>query len=392
MSAPLLSGCTQGAPDSHYAAAASRVWQPLAVPAVRPGNGSPLPSPPLARELVHELVRCATLAPSSHNTQCWRFVANAQGVSILPDLSRRCPAVDPDDHHLFVSLGCAAENLAQAALANGLMAQVWLDTAAGDRVMIGLAPTRAATSPQVAAIATRQCTRGDFDSQPVSGPELRLLEQAGTGNGVQVVLLTAKPAIEHLLGLVTQGNTVQLQDPAFVAELKAWIRFNAADAIEAGDGLYSGLSGNPAFPKWLGSRLFELFLKPDSDNDKYARQVRSSAGLAVFLSNANDKAHWVETGRCYQRFALQAAALGIRNAMLNQAVEVPALRHQLASFMGTPALRPDLVVRFGRGPLLQRSLRRPVAAVLVQAPTAGKVSNATKAPTTISAAPGPASG
>jgi hypothetical protein len=27
---------------------------------------------------------------------------------ILPDLSRRCPAVDPDDHHLFVSLGCAA--------------------------------------------------------------------------------------------------------------------------------------------------------------------------------------------------------------------------------------------------------------------------------------------
>jgi hypothetical protein len=27
--------------------------------------------------------------------------------------------------------------------------------------------------------------------------------------------------------------------------------------------------------------------------------------------------------------------------------------------------RPDLVVRFGRGPLLPRSLRRPVEAVLV---------------------------
>lgn len=39
---------------------------------------------------------------------------------ILPDLSRRCPAVDPDDHHLYGSLGCAAENLLLAARAAGL--------------------------------------------------------------------------------------------------------------------------------------------------------------------------------------------------------------------------------------------------------------------------------
>ena len=86
---------------------------------------------------------------------------------------------------------------------------------------------------------------------------------------------------------------------------------------------------------------------------------------AVLVASANDKAHWVETGRCYQRFALQAAALGIRNAMLSQAVEVPALRQQLAGFVGSPRERPDLVVRFGRGPLLQRSLRCPVEAVMV---------------------------
>jgi nitroreductase len=67
------------------------------------------------RALLQELVRYATLAPSSHNTQCWKFKLGGHAVSILPDLTRRCPAVDPDDHHLLASSGCAAENLVLAA-------------------------------------------------------------------------------------------------------------------------------------------------------------------------------------------------------------------------------------------------------------------------------------
>ena len=70
--------------------------------------------------LNQELVWYATLAPSSHNTQCWRFALEDAAITILPDPSRRCPAVDPDDHHVYVSLGCATENLVQAALAHGL--------------------------------------------------------------------------------------------------------------------------------------------------------------------------------------------------------------------------------------------------------------------------------
>jgi hypothetical protein len=49
-----------------------------------------------------ELVHYATLAVSSHNTQCWKFRLEDHAISILPDLSRRCPVVDPDDHHLYL--------------------------------------------------------------------------------------------------------------------------------------------------------------------------------------------------------------------------------------------------------------------------------------------------
>jgi hypothetical protein len=49
----------------------------------------------------------------------------------LPDLSRRCPAVDPDDHHLYASLGCAAENLLLAAQTVGLRGHFSYDTSTG---------------------------------------------------------------------------------------------------------------------------------------------------------------------------------------------------------------------------------------------------------------------
>lgn len=52
--------------------------------------------------------------------------------------------------------------------------------------------------------------------------------------------------------------------------------------------------------------------------------------------------------------------------MLNQPVEVAAVRPQFATSLGLGTLRPDLVVRFGRGVKLPPSLRRSVQAVLVE--------------------------
>ena len=311
-----------------------------------------------------EMVRCATLAASSHNTQCWRFGFEEQAIVITPDTSRRCPVVDPDDHHVFVSLGCAAENLAQAALAHGLKAQPAFD-AARDVLRIALTPTPAVRSPLFDAIAERQCTRGLYDGKPLGAEDLRLLEEAGSGNGVRLLLLTDRVAIDQVLDFTLRANTAQLNDPAFMRELGAWIRFNGRDAARHGDGLWAACTGNPSLPVWLGRRLLPFVLTPRTENAKLIAQVRSSAGIAVFVGRAADKASWIEVGRAYERFALQATVLGIRHAHLNQPVEVASLRAAFAALLGVPGCRPDLVLRLGRGPTLPRSKRRSVESVLV---------------------------
>jgi nitroreductase len=321
------------------------------------------PMPTEMAALYRQLVRYATLAPSSHNTQCWTFVPGAGVIAVKPDLSRRCPAVDPDDHHLYVSLGCAAENLAQAALANGLQAEFSFDPVEGAaRAM--LLPTQARRTPLFEAIPLRQTCRADYDGKAAPRQDLVRLEQAGQGEGVAVNLLTDPARRERVLDLVLAGNATQMADPAFLGELKQWIRFNDYQAILSLDGLYAPASGNPQVPSWLGGTLFDLFFRVGAENDKYARQLRSSAGLAVFHSERAEPVQWLEVGRCFERFALQATALGIRTAFVNQPVEVADLRPQLAAELGLGRRRPDLVVRFGYGPAMPRSLRRHVGEVI----------------------------
>lgn len=49
---------------------------------------------------------------------------------------------------------------------------------------------------------------------------------------------------------------------------------------------------------------------------------------------------------------------------LNQPVEVAALRSELAALAGMEDRRPDIVMRFGYGPTLPYSARRPVGSMV----------------------------
>ena len=149
-----------------------------------------------------------------------------------------------------------------------------------------------------------------------------------------------------------------------MAELKSWLRFSETDAVATRDGLFARASGNPAMPSWLARMLLPLVFTTNGENSKYHDHIESSAGIAVFASDANDKSHWVAAGRACQRFGLQATALGLKYAFVNQPVEVSALRGQFAAYLGLGERRPDLVLRFGAGPDLPRSLRRPPEQVM----------------------------
>ena len=313
-----------------------------------------------------ELIRYATLAASSHNTQPWKFRVRENVITILPDFSRRCPVVDPEDSHLFRSLGCAAENLVLGAAAQGFSAEVRFDPEESG-VIVALERDESSSATDLFhAIPKRQCTKTAYDGTLVSESELEMLRQAGEGRDVRTLTLLSKDEKEAVIDYVTRGNLAQLSDRAFRDELVSWIRFNPQEAMRTGDGLAGRTANKPALPTWLARWIIGLILTAKGQAETDAEHIRSSAGVAVFVSERNDRAGWVEAGRAYERFALQAAALDIRTAFINQPLEVSSLRPEFESWLGLDGAHAQLMVRFGHGPIAPFSLRRAVDDVIIE--------------------------
>lgn len=301
---------------------------------------------------MRELVRFATLAASSHYTQPWKFHLSPNATTIHLDFTRRGAVVDPDDAHLFKSLGCAAENLVHAAAALGFATEVSTDERAG-AVAVRLERSAAARPGELfQAIPLRQRTKTRYDGSELKAEQLKILETAGTGQGVRPILLTARGQAETIVEYVRAGNRAQLTDPAFRKGLVSRIRFNAPAALRTGDGLAGRTSGQPSLPEWFARLIIGIgfVLTPKKQAEIDAANLRSSSAVGVFASARDDKPGWVEIGRAYERFALEATALELRNAFINPPIEVPSLRMQRESWLSLKGERASLLVRIGRAP------------------------------------------
>jgi hypothetical protein len=213
-------------------------------------------------------------------------------------------------------------------------------------------------------VVRRQSTRLDYDPRLPPTALLDRIVAAARMESVDLRLITDPADRAPIKDLVLTANRAQMESPAFVDELRDWIRFGQAEAIERRDGLSYRVTGNPSVPRWLGTRVFGMGYTIDGETRKIGGWMDNSAGLALFSAARNDPEGWVAVGRSFQRFALALTAAGLRHAHVNMPVEVAAMRGQLAAHFGLGGRRPDLLVRFGHGPLAPWSLRRPISTVM----------------------------
>lgn len=320
-------------------------------------------------DTIRTLLTCATRAPSGHNAQPWRFSVGDGMVRIHPDFSRRLPVVDPDDHALYISLGCALENLVVAAAQHGLAACV--DYFPADELeeclRVRLSTNgHGAVDALYSAIPLRQSNRRRYDGRRIAASDACKLLEAGLCGGVTLrAFRTGEPDVEPLIGFVREGNRIQFNDPSFVDELVSWIRFSRAEASARQDGLTAAALGFPAIPRWLGKLVMTRLVGPDGEARRQEQAIRSSSLLLLFIAGDNDKRHWVDVGRSFERVALTATSLGIAHAHVNMPCEVEAVRRRLAAHLGlTQAQQPLLLIRFGYAKNLPPAPRRPLEQVI----------------------------
>lgn len=306
-----------------------------------------------------ELVRMASLAPNSHNTQAWRFAALPGGLRLTVDPARRTPVVDPDDHHLFVSLGCALECLVQAATAFGIIATP--DVAADGTVTLAFADG-AAPSPLWPALTRRQSHRGLYDGVALDDADRAALMAADPG--VRLIEDAATRAAWRQLTLTAYG--AQMRDAAYRTELQSWLRFSPGAAMQTRDGLFSGCSGSPSLPQALGEALFPVLVTADAQIAALAAQIDSAPALALLVTDPDTPAGRIDTGRRLTRLGLAATLRGLALAHINPGLEDAVTRGAAARLIAPAPGRPSILLRLGRTTLpMPQALRRPPSQILL---------------------------
>jgi len=315
--------------------------------------------PPM--DTLRDLVALAVYAPSSHNTQPWRFRLAPPSIELRADRTRALPVNDPFDRELVISCGAALMALRVAAAAKGLSADVRLlpDTTDHDvlaRVVVG----RGAVEPGLADLAphllARRTYRKAFDPRPVTDEAMSALRSAAALEGGDLRVLDGD--LRGLAGgLVDEGDHLLWNDPRWRRELAMWMH-----ATREGDGL-----AVPALAAPIAQAIVRTFDMGDGVAAKDQQLLLASPALTVLATAEDDPRAWLHAGQALQRALLEGCRRGLQASYLNQPIEVPALRQRLREALDTTD-HPQLLLRWGH-PVepVAPTPRRPVDAVIESA-------------------------
>lgn len=314
-------------------------------------------------DLARHLVSLATLAPSVHNTQPWRFSREGDVLRLHADRSRQLTVLDPAGRLLTQSCGAALHHLLVAVHAAGREASVELlpdpqdlDLVAELTVSGGLT---ASTSDIATAVAelTRATSRGRYDETPLPDGLTDRLR-------AEVEALGARLRVVHpdeIVGVQVQVSRAEAYldgDVAYRDELSRWV--HASDTDDA-DGIpLDALDHAHDRAELVTGRAFA----PEPVVRVVEPPPAEHPTLVVVLTAGDSPRDWIVAGQALSALMLQCTIEGVAVQPIGQVTDVPSTRQGLAEALGVLG-RPQMLLRLGRGVGVRHTRRRLLDDVLV---------------------------
>lgn len=275
------------------------------------------------------LVSAAILAANAHDSQPWAFrVAPAQ-IDLFAATERSIGSMDPLGREMFLSLGCALENLVLAANVHGYATEVRLMPTVEDPAHVAsvtLASGPSQPSDLYAAIPLRHTNRAAYrtDRQvpPTVLEEIALLADAPE---VALTWLSSHDDKARFSQLSIEATAAIIADSEQARDDFAWYRQDRADIERRRDGITMDAGG-------MGDvqRLLVRMLPPSSQATMQQgwldatrdRQISTAAAFGMIAArDAVDQRQRLMAGRLLQRIHLYATTKGLALQPLNQIFE-----------------------------------------------------------------------
>ena len=280
-------------------------------------------------------LRAAILAANPHDTQPWIFVVAPGAIEVYANRARNLGSFDPFRREMHLGLGAAIENLALAARAHGLAADVEPtegrltlspDNMAVRAARVVLRSRPGERDPLIAAIPFRHTNRGPYrPDAPVSPEVLDRLADLASGADVRVVFVTDPAARRDLGALIVEATRAIADDADMAADSARWFRSGRREVMAHRDGvtletagLTTGMTALAEFLPDMGAKASDAYWLAMTRDV----QLPSAPALGVvFVRDRLDQPAAIAAGRAWQRLHLAATARSLAAQPLNQPVE-----------------------------------------------------------------------
>lgn len=329
---------------------------------------------PAAKGTPLALVAAGILASNPHNTQPWIFAVAEDRIELRADTARNLGGFDPFLREMHIGLGCAIENMVQAAGVNGFA--VTVEPVAGSLVD---PTTREGTVPVAVLRLTRLSAPADADALYDAIPKRHtnrfpydraralpasaktILADVAEDEQVKLFLFDEGEARATFDAAVIAATEEIIADREMIEASQRWFREGPGDIAAHRDGLtYDAAGLSPLLT--VAAKLLPP-LPAEETHQAWLRETRDNqlptAALTGLLAvrDRYDRPQALAAGRAWQRMQLAATALGFAMQPINQPVETADREKELgkearsearlAALTGAPDWQPTFAFRAG---------------------------------------------
>jgi nitroreductase len=321
------------------------------------------------REKLRFFLHYAILAPSTYNSQPWRFRVGDDSIDILADRGRGLPVVDPEGRELLISCGAVACLIRTAAANFGYATAVAVLPKAKHPELVARVRVTGPFSPRgedrarFRAIPTRRRNVVCFDNSPPSHSLLKSLASRVLRFGAHLVYIEEPGAKETAVRLIADADRLQIDDAAFREELTRWCREGDAGCDGIPLDWHQASSRLPEFgaPEW--SQAIGSAGPVEYRAARVKQRVGSPPLLAVLGTDTDAPSDWVAAGQALLDAELEARTGGVWFTDFNQPIQLPSWRGQLAHLSGIAC--PQALIRVGYGAEVAPTPRRSLEEMLL---------------------------
>lgn len=290
------------------------------------------------------LLNFAVLAPSSHNSQPWSFEVKEGFILLYPEIKRRLIESDKNNRQLYISLGCAIENIIVAANYYGYLSDVDYSFKKTTATKISFSKIeKNIDDKSISSILSRSMNRNKYDNTPLPDSFLEKIKLLNI-NDLNIHIVENKNDKNLLADITLNAAINAMDDKDFRRELSKYVKSN----------ITKSKTGMPGFSLGIPtpiSLIIPTLLKYINVNKLSRKQdeklLKDHTPMFVVISTKDDdKESWINAGRIFERIAIIAESNKIKISVLAAPIQIGEYYKDFQKVLQTN-YRPQVFFRIG---------------------------------------------